>query len=106
MIGCVFCSRMTVVGLPRANASVKSTVARPEAPQAIASIASHCLAFSLPKKLRATKSTGIEKSSRKRCSASTIDVDDIPSSISGRRITPSVPQNDAPMATRITPNPE
>ena len=62
--GWVFCSRITTVGLPTANAVVKSKVAMAEPPQPMTSSATHCAAPRPRKNLHPSTTAGTEYRSR------------------------------------------
>jgi hypothetical protein len=99
--GCAFCSRITTVGFPTANAVVKSSVARADPPHPMTSSATHCVALRPRKNLRPSTTAGTEKRSKTRCSRSTICDADATFNRGTRKI-PSVPHIAAPTATSRT----
>ena len=70
--GWVFCNRITTVGLPTANAVVKSSVAMAEPPHPMMSSATHCAVPRPRKNLQPNTTAGTEYRSKTRCSRSTI----------------------------------
>ena len=99
--GWVFCSRITTVGFPTANAVVKSNVAMAEPPHPMTSSATHCADPRPRKNLHPSTTAGTEYRSKTRCSSSTIWDGDATSN-KGTRKTASVPHIAAPTATSRT----
>ena len=99
--GWVFCSRITTVGFPTANAVVKSNVAMAEPPHPMTNSAIHWAAPRPRKNLHPSTTAGIEYRSKTRCSNSTIWDGDATSN-KGTRRTASVPHIAAPTATSRT----
>jgi hypothetical protein len=58
--GCVFCSRITDVGLPAAKAAVNRRVASADPPQAMTSRAIHCELLNPLKNLHPSATAGTE----------------------------------------------